>query len=45
MKPFATRAQKLNETATRMMLAGNVDRYLHALRLLFALRARTFPVA
>lgn len=43
MKPNVERAEKLMEVATRMMLAGNVERYLHALRLLFALRTR--PVA
>ncbi|HQV37704.1 MAG: hypothetical protein IPO60_02755 [Flavobacteriales bacterium] len=43
MKPNAERAQKLMNAATRMMMAGDVERYLHALRLLFALRMR--PVA
>lgn len=45
MKPNAERARKLMDTATRMMLAGDVERYLHALRLLFALRARPMVAA
>ena len=45
MNPFEDRAKKLTEVATRMMMAGNVNRYLHALRLLFALRARTVVAA
>ena len=45
MKPNTERARKLMDTATRMMLAGNVERYLHALRLLFALRGREVEVA
>ncbi|MGV9012682.1 MAG: hypothetical protein ACOH13_08830 [Flavobacteriales bacterium] len=45
MKPVDARAKKLNETATRLMMAGNVDRYLHALRLLFTLRTRSLPLA
>ena len=40
MKPNMERARKLMETATRMMLEGNVERYLRALRLLVALRGR-----
>ena len=40
MQPNIERAQKLQQAATRMMLDGNVERYLHALRLLFALRSR-----
>ncbi len=40
MKPNIERARKLEATATRMMIAGNVERYLHALRLLFTLRNR-----
>lgn len=31
--------------ATRMMMAGDVERYLHALRLLFALRSRSLAIA
>lgn len=38
MKPNMERAQRLNAIATRMMIEGNVERYLQALRLLFALR-------
>lgn len=45
MKPNNERAQKLMDTATRMMLAGNVERYLHALHLLFVLRMRTVATA
>lgn len=36
---------KLKQVATRMMVAGDVQRYLHALRLMYALRARTGAVA
>jgi hypothetical protein len=32
---------KLKQAATRSMLAGDVQRYLHALRLMYALRSRT----
>lgn len=45
MKPVEIRAQKLSEVATRMMMAGNVNRYLHALRLVMALRARKVAMA
>lgn len=45
MKPNMERAQRLNVIATRMMLEGNVERYLHALRLLFAVRKRNLGVA
>lgn len=44
MEILENRSKKLTDVATRMMLAGNVDRYLHALRLVFALRARTVLV-
>ncbi|MEO5583827.1 MAG: hypothetical protein ABIQ75_00105 [Flavobacteriales bacterium] len=43
MTPNPARAQKLMNAATRMMMAGDVERYLHALRLLVDLRTR--PVA
>lgn len=45
MKPNTERARKLKDAATRMMMAGNVERYVHALRLLFALRARQVAMA
>lgn len=45
MTPNAERAQKLMNAATRMMVAGDVQRYLHALRLLFAMRTRTIRIA
>lgn len=45
MKPNTERARKLQQAATRMMLEGNVESYLHALRLLFALRSRSVAVA
>lgn len=45
MKPNNERARKLKDTATRMMLAGNVERYLHALNLLFVLRTRAVATA
>lgn len=45
MKPNAARAQNLMNAATRMMVAGDVERYLHALRLLFALRTRHVTMA
>ena len=37
MKTNVDRAARLQQAATRMMIEGNVKRYLHALRLLFAL--------
>lgn len=45
MKPNAERARKLMDAATRMMLVGDVERYMHALRLLFALRKRSGALA
>lgn len=45
MKPNAERARNLMNAATRMMLAGNVERYMHALRLLVALRGRQVATA
>ncbi len=36
---------KLKQAATRLMVAGDVQRYLHALRLMHALRARNGAVA
>ena len=45
MTPNPARAQKLMNVATRMMMAGDVERYLHALRLLFALRMRPMAIA
>lgn len=45
MTPNAERAQKLMNAATRLMVAGDVQRYLHALRLLFAMRTRTVRLA
>ncbi len=41
MKPDTNRTSKLMEAATRMMLAGEVERYMRTLRLLLALRNRT----
>ncbi len=40
MNPNSDRTRKLMDAATRMMLVGDVERYLHALRLLFAMRKR-----
>lgn len=39
------RYEKLKETAKRLMAAGDVRRYLHALRLMHDLRARMVAVA
>ena len=36
---------KLKQAATRLMVAGDVQRYMHALRLMHDLRARTGAVA
>ena len=40
MKTNAERALKLKDAATRWMVAGDVQRHLHALRLLIDLRMR-----
>lgn len=45
MKPDKGRAARLNAIATRMMIEGNVERYLHALRLIFMLRHRHAALA
>lgn len=45
MRTNVERAAKLQQTATRMMLEGNVQRYLHALRLLVAVRRRNLALA
>ncbi|MCO5275734.1 MAG: hypothetical protein M9900_12560 [Flavobacteriales bacterium] len=42
MEPNKDRTRKLEGVATRMLLAGNLERYLHALRLLVVLRQRSF---
>ncbi len=39
MKAPATRTEKLKHIARQLMLAGNVDRYMHALRLISGARA------
>lgn len=39
------RYQKLKRAATRMMMAGDVQRYLHALRLMNTLRSRMAAAA
>lgn len=36
---------KLKQAATRLMMAGDLERYLHALRLMHTLRMRTGAVA
>ena len=36
---------KLKQAATRLMVAGDVQRYLHALRLMHALRSRHVAAA
>lgn len=36
---------KLKQAATRLMMAGDLERYLHALRLMHVLRMRTGAVA
>lgn len=41
----ADRFQKLKNAARRFMLAGEVDRYMHALRLMDGLRARPMGLA
>lgn len=38
MKTSAFRYQKIKNAARKLMLAGNVERYLHALRLMSGLR-------
>ncbi len=45
MKPNAERARKLKDAATRMMMAGDVERYMRALRLLITLRGRSVALA
>lgn len=40
MKPAATRYVKIKNAARDLMLAGNVDRYMQALRLMNGLRAQ-----
>ncbi|MBS1546387.1 MAG: hypothetical protein JST38_12340 [Bacteroidetes bacterium] len=45
MKPNTERARKLKDAATRMMMAGDVERYMHALRLLITLRGRSVALA
>jgi hypothetical protein len=40
MKTNADRARKLKDAAARWMVAGDVPRHLHALRLLIDLRLR-----
>ncbi|HRN36355.1 MAG TPA: hypothetical protein PLV70_03170 [Flavobacteriales bacterium] len=41
MEPNKERTRKLEGMATRMLLTGNLERYLHALRLLVVLRQRS----
>ena len=41
MKTSMTRYQKLKDLARRLMIAGDMERYMHALRLISGLR----PVA
>lgn len=38
MKTSVFRYQKIKNAARKLMLAGNVERYLHALRLMSGLR-------
>lgn len=40
MKPSVNRYEKIKNAARDLMLAGNVDRYMHALRLMNGLRAQ-----
>lgn len=40
MKPTANRYEKIKNAARNLMLAGNVDRYMQALRLMNGLRAQ-----
>jgi hypothetical protein len=40
MKTNMERARKLKDAATRWMVAGDVQRHLHALKLLMDLRTR-----
>ncbi len=44
MKTNMERALRLKEAATRMMIEGNVERYLRAMRLLFTLRRRNLEL-
>lgn len=39
MKSPATRTEKLKHIARQLMLAGDVERYMHALRLISGVRA------
>lgn len=40
MKTSIVRTEKLKHMARQLMLAGQVDRYMHALRLIDGLRVR-----
>ncbi|MBK7383514.1 MAG: hypothetical protein IPI81_09280 [Flavobacteriales bacterium] len=40
MNTSAIRYEKLKNTARSLMLAGNVERYMHALRLISSLRVQ-----
>jgi hypothetical protein len=45
MKPNMERTRKVKDAATRLMMAGDVERYMHALRLLLALKRRSVALA
>ncbi|MCB0773519.1 MAG: hypothetical protein KJZ58_05370 [Flavobacteriales bacterium] len=45
MKPDLERTLKLKQAAERLMCEGNMERYLHALRLLLAQRTRNAALA
>ena len=40
MKPSVNRYEKIKSAARNLMLAGNVDRYMQALRIMNGLRAQ-----
>jgi len=42
MSTNVNRYQKIKRAATRLMLKGDVERYLHALRLMSSLRPASF---
>lgn len=44
MKTNLERALRLKKAADRMMIEGNVERHLHAMRLLFTLRRRNLEL-
>ena len=45
MNTATNRTEKLKHMARQLMLAGQVDRYMHALRLIDGLRLRPVAIA